>query len=286
MSGGTRLHRPTALGSADKLKMSPTYDRIVRFLAGYFGVEPIRSLVNYYQTGDDYTSFHSDQYFSGVNMTIGASFGEERKLLFEHIESKEQFSFPQYNGDVFAFTDSVNRHFMHAVPRERRARSCGATKHTPGRISVIVWARREQDIWKTHAKTLSLNLLPLPHVLEHAPNTGVTKEVEEADAANSKDAHLTTFTDILASVVSEANALSESASQQQQAMLLPQQRLKSGYPCYSSLATSTSNAHSHISNTGGGSNNVAEMDILEPVSKEGPRSRWSRGRLNSKCSDR
>ena len=24
----------------------------------------------------DFTSFHSDQYFSGVNMTIGASFGE------------------------------------------------------------------------------------------------------------------------------------------------------------------------------------------------------------------
>ena len=26
----------------------------------------------------DFTAFHADQYFSGVNMTIGASFGEER----------------------------------------------------------------------------------------------------------------------------------------------------------------------------------------------------------------
>eukprot|EP00931_Biecheleriopsis_adriatica_P115701 TRINITY_DN91466_c0_g1_i1.p1 TRINITY_DN91466_c0_g1~~TRINITY_DN91466_c0_g1_i1.p1 ORF type:complete len:344 (-),score=52.66 TRINITY_DN91466_c0_g1_i1:12-1007(-) len=170
MSGGTSLHRPTALGSAERLKKSPTYERVLRFLAGHFGVEPIRSLVNYYRNGEDYTSFHSDQYFSGVNMTIGASFGEERNLLFEHRDSKEQFSFPQHNGDVFAFTDSVNRQFMHAVPRERRARSTGACRHTPGRISVILWARRDQEAWKKQAQTLPLNLLPLPHVLEHDPS--------------------------------------------------------------------------------------------------------------------
>ena len=38
----------------------------------------------------DFTSFHSDQYFGGVDMTIGASFGEERSLVFEHRETKEQ----------------------------------------------------------------------------------------------------------------------------------------------------------------------------------------------------
>ena len=29
-----------------------------------------------------------------------------------------RFRFPQHNGDVFAFTDSVNRQFVHGVPRE------------------------------------------------------------------------------------------------------------------------------------------------------------------------
>ncbi|CAE8617180.1 unnamed protein product [Polarella glacialis] len=170
MNGGTPLHRPTALGSEERLKQSPTYERVVRWLAGHFGVEPIRSLVNFYRNGEDYTSFHSDQYFSGVNMTIGASFGEERSLLFEHRESKEQFSFPQHNGDVFAFTDEVNRQFMHAIPRERRARSTSACRHTPGRISVILWARKDQESWKKHAQMLPINLLSFPHVLEYDPN--------------------------------------------------------------------------------------------------------------------
>ncbi|CAK9018624.1 unnamed protein product [Durusdinium trenchii] len=120
MSGGLALHRPAALGSESQLQKSPTYERIVRFLAGFFGVEPIRSLVNHYRSAEDFTAFHSDQYFSGVNMTIGASFGEERSLVFEHRETKEQFSFPQQNGDVFAFTDSVNRQFVHGIPRERQ----------------------------------------------------------------------------------------------------------------------------------------------------------------------
>ena len=62
-------------------------------------------------SGDDYTSPHSDQYFSGVDMTIGASFGDERNLVFEHKESKQQFSFPQHNGDIFAFTATVNNQF-------------------------------------------------------------------------------------------------------------------------------------------------------------------------------
>ncbi|CAE6954835.1 unnamed protein product [Symbiodinium sp. CCMP2592] len=184
MSGGLALHRPTALGSESQLRQSPTYERIVRFLAGYFGVEPIRSLVNHYRSGEDFTSFHSDQYFSGVNMTIGASFGEERALVFEHRETKEQFSFPQHNGDVFAFTDSVNRQFVHGVPRERRARSMGACGHSHGRISVIVWGRRDQELWKTRAKTLPLTLQPL-NVLEHDPS----QATDDKDASLDADAN-------------------------------------------------------------------------------------------------
>eukprot|EP00913_Durusdinium_trenchii_P003306 g3060.t1 len=188
MSGGLALHRPAALGSESQLQKSPTYERIVRFLAGFFGVEPIRSLVNHYRSAEDvgcddsnvfdFTAFHSDQYFSGVNMTIGASFGEERSLVFEHRETKEQFSFPQQNGDVFAFTDSVNRQFVHGIPRERtRAKSVGACRHTPGRISVIVWGRRDQEIWKQRSSVLPITLLPC-NVLEYDPTAGSGEEAE------------------------------------------------------------------------------------------------------------
>jgi len=176
MRGGNPLFRPTALGGERTLKRSPTYERILRWMAGYFKVEPVRSIVNYYRNGDDYTSLHSDQYFSGqCNMTIGASFGEERGLLFEHKDSKEQFRFPQHNGDIFAFTAEVNDQFYHAVPREKRRARSTSSRHTLGRVSVILWARRPVGEERL-APVTSITLLPNPHVLDYDPYAEGAKE--------------------------------------------------------------------------------------------------------------
>eukprot|EP00448_Togula_jolla_P026229 CAMPEP_0170646808 /NCGR_PEP_ID=MMETSP0224-20130122/43838_1 /TAXON_ID=285029 /ORGANISM="Togula jolla, Strain CCCM 725" /LENGTH=327 /DNA_ID=CAMNT_0010978171 /DNA_START=84 /DNA_END=1064 /DNA_ORIENTATION=+ len=184
---------PDALGSEKALQRSPTYEKIVRWLAGFFGVEPIRSLVNFYRNGDDYTAYHSDQYFTGVNMTIGASFGEERELVFEQRESKDQFSFPQHNGDIFAFTDEVNSRFTHAVPRERRRARSAGPRHTPGRVSVIVWARRDQPEWKRLAETKPLNLLSVSQVLDYNPAaTELAEEAEEKEVVAGREAVATT----------------------------------------------------------------------------------------------
>lgn len=189
MYGGTPLYRPTALGTADALRSSPTYERVVRWLAGHFGVEPIRSISNFYRNGDDFTSPHSDQYFDGVNMTIGASFGEERALVFEHRESKEQFSFPQHNGDIFAFTDEVNRTFTHSVPKERRRAHSTSRRHSPGRVSVIVWARRDQPHWKRDSSTLPLNLKPNSHIMDRDPKLAVVEDAEgDGEAARESEA--------------------------------------------------------------------------------------------------
>eukprot|EP00927_Polykrikos_kofoidii_P050544 TRINITY_DN44442_c0_g1_i1.p1 TRINITY_DN44442_c0_g1~~TRINITY_DN44442_c0_g1_i1.p1 ORF type:complete len:446 (-),score=48.53 TRINITY_DN44442_c0_g1_i1:13-1269(-) len=171
MSGGTPLNRPTALGGPDALQRSPTYDRVIRMLAGYFGVEPVYSLVNHYRNGDDYTPHHSDQYYQGVNMTIGASFGEMRHLLFEHRESKERFSFPQSNGDIFAFTNQVNERFTHAVPKEKRRAHSASRGVTPGRVSVIMWGRQERPEWKgASAARLAISLQPMRQVTNIDPN--------------------------------------------------------------------------------------------------------------------
>jgi len=184
MSGGTPLWRPTAHGNAESLAKSPTYEHIVRWLAGHFGVEPIRSIANFYRNGDDYTSFHSDQYFDGVDMTVGASFGEERNLVFQHKDTKEEFCFPQRNGDIFAFTDAVNYQFVHSVPRERRRALSASRCCSSGRVSIIVWAKRDQPEWKKLAATKPLALIDSPHVLDYDPNargvaeTEVTNELE------------------------------------------------------------------------------------------------------------
>ena len=46
--------------------------------------------------------------------------------------SGQQFSFPQNNGDVFAFTTEVNKRFKHGVPK--LVRGVGGP-----RFSIIAW---------------------------------------------------------------------------------------------------------------------------------------------------
>lgn len=128
-----RLHRPSAIGSDDLLNKSPTYREIIALGARHFHAQPIRSIVNFYRNGDDTTSFHSDQYPNGEDITIGVSFGASRPLVFEHIETEQRFTFPQDNGDCFAFTYEVNSTFRHAVPKQTGA---------GGRLSVIFWGLR------------------------------------------------------------------------------------------------------------------------------------------------
>lgn len=134
---------------------SPTIRAIVDKLAEYFNVNVERAIVNLYKDERDYVSFHHDQDYAGNDyMTIGASFGFERNLDFVHVGEaqfirkhqmkertghhykgdKPRFSIPQFNGDVFAFTSTMNRAFMHSIPRVK-GRKCGP------RYSVIVWGK-------------------------------------------------------------------------------------------------------------------------------------------------
>jgi hypothetical protein len=51
------------------------------------------------------------------NFTMGASFGASRNLDFIHEQTQNKFTFPQNNGDVFAFDSDINRKFLHGVPK-------------------------------------------------------------------------------------------------------------------------------------------------------------------------
>eukprot|EP00397_Hematodinium_sp_SG-2012_P045977 GEMP01051798.1.p1 GENE.GEMP01051798.1~~GEMP01051798.1.p1 ORF type:complete len:272 (+),score=53.05 GEMP01051798.1:52-867(+) len=135
MKGGSKLHRPTAAGN-DAWERSPTYRKIVEWMVKRFDLtHPIKSLVNFYRDGDDWTSYHQDQHCI-INFTAGISFGATRQIVFNLIEdSDHSFRFPQYNGDCFAFSSEVNDAFKHSVPKESHP--------VGGRISVICFARRE-----------------------------------------------------------------------------------------------------------------------------------------------
>ncbi len=125
--------------------MSAVFRGVVARMARYFDVEVYATRLNYYADASDWKPFHHDSHAGRSffehggkgpreDFTMGASFGESRELAFLHVESQARFSFPQDNGDVFAFDSRVNKQFQHGVPKSNKV--CGP------RFSIIAWGRR------------------------------------------------------------------------------------------------------------------------------------------------
>ena len=74
-------------------------------------------------------------------MTVGLSLGGARSLVFHHLKSDAEFSFLQEDGDLFAFTTSVNSAFQHGSLKERTASLLDGGP----RISVVFWGRVDQE---------------------------------------------------------------------------------------------------------------------------------------------
>lgn len=118
-------------------EFSQTFNEIVNGMAKYFSVKVLHTRLNYYHDGNDWKPFHHDSHAYGnkeENFTMGASFGCSRELVFLHEESGNKFSFPQNNGDVFAFNKIVNQKFMHSIPKIQ--------SHVGERFSIIAWGKR------------------------------------------------------------------------------------------------------------------------------------------------
>jgi hypothetical protein len=119
---------------------SPTFRSIVAAMADYFDVEVYATRLNFYPDATSWKPFHHDShaYAAGhaqrEDFTMGASFGGTRELIFKHVGSGVCFTFPQADGDVFAFDSIVNKQFQHGVPRGKK--NCGP------RFSIIAWGRR------------------------------------------------------------------------------------------------------------------------------------------------
>ena len=120
---------------------SATFQAVAATIAAYFDVEMFASRLNLYPDGTHWKCFHKDSHaYAGPNravkedFTIGMSLGATRALTFLHEESETKFSFPQKNGDLFAFSSEVNDSFMHGVPK--------ASPSVGERFSVIVWGKR------------------------------------------------------------------------------------------------------------------------------------------------
>lgn len=136
--GGQRSTGRITGEDAITLAKLPAHRYVLERLASLFDVVPLSWWVNLYPGGRDAKNFHKDNF--GQNITIGASFGATRNLTFRHGVSRDEFHFPQENGDVFAFRERVNNAFLHGMHPLRRE------EPDPGpRISVIMMGQAQKQ---------------------------------------------------------------------------------------------------------------------------------------------
>lgn len=118
-------------------QFSKTFNEIVEKMAKHFNVKVIQTRLNYYHDGSYWKPFHHDSHAYGIkdeNFTMGASFGDSRELIFLHPATDNKFTFPQNNGDIFAFNKEVNQKFMHGIPK--------APNKFGERFSIIAWGEK------------------------------------------------------------------------------------------------------------------------------------------------
>jgi hypothetical protein len=125
---------------------SKCFRQVIQRLASDFSLRIGATRLNIYQSGSAWKPLHKDSHAfvpslnAREDLTVGASFGAPRELLFRHDASSLDFVFPQENNDVFAFTSRLNSKFMHGVPKPQAAIS--ALDREAPRFSVIVWGVR------------------------------------------------------------------------------------------------------------------------------------------------
>lgn len=155
----------------------PALQAAVKKLEAAFGLRVGASRLNLYRSSGDYKPLHYDRGrdSNGVpQVTVGASFGITRELTMVHVKSGLAVSFPQQNGDVFAFTPELNTVFTHGVPRQR-----GQVEDGP-RLSLIIWGVRLSDLEARKSRAGAVNQAPeapLP------PVAAVLESPEPAPAA-------------------------------------------------------------------------------------------------------
>ena len=135
------LHFESGIAGGDRSLRSQLVGRMEQA----FGIKASAVRLNMYRSQQDYKPFHYDrgQDSEGVpQLTVGASFGAVRELTLLHVKSGVTMSFPQQNGDVFAFTPELNEVFMHGVPHILPNSPSSLDPAESARMSMIVWGAR------------------------------------------------------------------------------------------------------------------------------------------------
>lgn len=124
-------------------EMPQTANTIAFQLMRLFDVDPKTAAVryNFYNGNSDWKALHNDsaafnsQRARVQNVTIGASFGDERELILHNARGNVDMRFPCPDGSVYCFGKSVNIRFTHGIAAVPPAEYDATRK----RISIIVW---------------------------------------------------------------------------------------------------------------------------------------------------
>lgn len=122
----------------------PALRETIEKLETAFGIKASATRLNLYRSKTDYKPFHADRgrdEDGTPQVTVGLSLGATRELCFAHWQTGLTTSFPQRNGDVFAFTPELNKVFLHGVPKIRAQQSSTDADDGP-RMSLILWGAR------------------------------------------------------------------------------------------------------------------------------------------------
>ena len=111
-------------GRVKKKPMPDFLEPILQRIHDRFAYLPNNCLVNYYPTGDNYISFHSDQ-DTEMKADTGVaiiSLGSVRTMTLRSIANKKiQFHYPLQPGSAFFMEDRIQSSWQHGVLRESGA---------------------------------------------------------------------------------------------------------------------------------------------------------------------
>lgn len=83
-------------------------------------------LLNWYRSGEDYISWHTDaEKELGVNPLIASiNFGESRRFLLRLKEDHDiKIELPLHHGSVLVMAGALQHHWQHSVPKQKKVKS-------------------------------------------------------------------------------------------------------------------------------------------------------------------
>ncbi|MFA6972828.1 MAG: alpha-ketoglutarate-dependent dioxygenase AlkB [Gallionella sp.] len=109
---------------------SPLAEDLVNLINTEFKTEFNSAMVNYYPTGDDYISAHSDDERTlSEGSVFGVSVGDTRDMIMRWknpSEKREKITIPLPAGSLFKMKGKTQQLMTHELPKRKRAKARGS----------------------------------------------------------------------------------------------------------------------------------------------------------------